>query len=228
MKLRKENDGGMPKGHEHTFERVQAAHWFKLASENIFPEDVPGEKRCLEWDSSQHSRHYFTKHCKIMDVVTYGGEGTATVEHGNGGQKRYIVDIHNAHEVILPNSIGIVVCAQIFEHLRKPHVAMEQLFRFVAPGGFVVWSAPMFSEIHGAPEDYYRYTPLGAQAMAEDAGFKLVGRYSPGGLREMAGYLLGMTAPYWPKEDLLHDSGSNWPLQVYMLLYKEPWEAGGS
>ena len=95
-----------------------------------------------------------------------------------------------------------------------------QLFRFVAHGGWVVWSAPMFSEIHGAPEDYYRYTPLGARAMAEDAGFTVIGQYSPGGLRELSGYLIGITAPYWPKQDLLRDSASSWPLQVYMLLVK--------
>jgi len=220
LKLRSENDGWGPKGHEHTFERVQLGHWLTTAAGHINPEDVPGERRCLEWDSSQYSRRFFKQHCDYLDVVTYEGEGAARVDPMSNGQRRYIVDVHEAEKVVPADSIGIVVCTQIFEHLRKPHIAMAQLFRAVAPGGFVVWSAPLFSEIHGAPEDFYRYTPMGAQALAEDSGFRMVGQYAPGGLRELSGYLLGMTAPYWKEEDVLHDAGSNWPLQVYMILQK--------
>jgi len=220
LKLRSENDGWGPKGHEHTLERVQLAYWLKVCADHMVPEAVPGERRCLEWDSAQYSRHFFFRHCKILDVLTYSGEGVARMESGANGQRRYLVDIHDAEAVIPADSVGIVVCAQIFEHLRRPHLAMQQLFRFVAPGGFVVWSAPMFSEVHGAPEDFFRYTPLGARALAEDSGFVVVGQYAPGGLRELAGYLVGMTAPYWQRDDLLYDSGSSWPLQVYMLLQK--------
>merc|ERR1711879_545618 len=109
---------------------------------------------------------------------------------------------------------------QVFEHIRRPHVAMEQLFRLLAPGGYVTWGAPLFSEVHGSPDDYFRYTPHGANALAVDAGFRVELMYAPGSLRELAGYHLGMTAPYWRKEDLLGDAGTSWPLQVYMLLRK--------
>lgn len=221
MKLRNENDGWGPRGHEHTLERVQVAEWLRLTSEHIQPEDVPGERRCMEWDSGQYSRRFFGRHCQHFDVLAYAGETEIRVETSQSGQRRYLVDIHTANSTVPADSAGIVVCTQVFEHLRRPHIAMEQLFRLVAPGGYVVWSAPMFSELHGAPEDFFRYTPMGAAALAEDAGFVVVGRYSPGGLKELAGYLVGITAPYWPKEDLLLDSGSNWPLQVYMLLQKQ-------
>ena len=58
--------------------------------------------------------------------------------------------------------------------------------------------------------------------MCEDAGFVVVGDYAPGDLRELAGYLVGMTVPYWPEEVVTRESYpmSNWPLQIYMLLHK--------
>lgn len=220
MKLREENDGWGPKGHEGTFERVQLAAWLRKSAQLIPADAVPGERRCLEWDSAQYSRHYFRDHCSFFDVVTFAEGGEARTITGQHGQRRYVVDIHEADATVPADSAGIVVCAQIFEHLRRPHVAMAQLFRLVAPGGFVVWSAPLFSEVHGAPDDFFRYTPHGAVALSEDAGFQVMNLYAPGGLRELAGYLLGITAPYWPESAILDDAHTNWPLQVYILLRK--------
>jgi len=34
----------------------------------FFPQEVPGERRCLEWDSTQYSRHFFKKHCQLFDA----------------------------------------------------------------------------------------------------------------------------------------------------------------
>eukprot|EP00913_Durusdinium_trenchii_P002550 g2359.t1 len=41
----------------------------------------------------------------------------------------------------------------VFEHLRQPFKAMRQIFRLMAPLGVLAFSAPLFSEIHGAPQD---------------------------------------------------------------------------
>merc|ERR1712083_1204438 len=97
---------------------------------------------------------------------------------------------------------------------------MAELFRILVRGGYVIWSAPLFSEMHGSPQDYWRFTPHGALALAEDAGFRVLHIWAPGGLRELAGYMLGITAPFWQRDDILNDHGSSWPLQVYMLAQK--------
>ncbi|CAK0858698.1 unnamed protein product, partial [Prorocentrum cordatum] len=138
MKLRSENTGWSPRGHEHTFERVQLGRWLRRASERIRPEEVPGERRCLEWDSAQYSRHFFARHCSVMDVLNYAGDfGVAphVAPGGSDGQRRYVVDIHDAEGTIPAGSVGIALCGQVFEHLRRPHAAIRQLFRAVAPGG---------------------------------------------------------------------------------------------
>ena len=34
-------------------------------------------------------------------------------------------------------------------------------------GGLLAWSAPLFSQIHGSPQDFWRFTPEGAKTLAE-------------------------------------------------------------
>lgn len=98
---------------------------------------------------------------------------------------------------------------------------MAELYRVLAPGGQVLWSAPYISPVHGVPDDFWRYTPRGAAALAEDAGFALADLWFPGGLEMVAQYLLGANGAYWPVEEMLREDWE-WPLQVYMLLEKPP------
>ena len=54
-KMRAENRGGNPAGHEHTFERLQMGQFLKHVSETVSPEEIPaenGRKRLR----SQHGR----------------------------------------------------------------------------------------------------------------------------------------------------------------------------
>ena len=43
-KMRAENRGGNPAGHEHTFERLQMAHFLKYLSSKISPQEIPAER----------------------------------------------------------------------------------------------------------------------------------------------------------------------------------------
>ncbi|CAJ1353093.1 unnamed protein product [Effrenium voratum] len=225
-KLREENDGRHPQGHEHILERLQLGHFLSQVAKRM-PE-LPPKRRCLEWDSGSYSRHFFGDFCQVVDVVTYKGDDIAELRENAGGKRDYFVDIHIAHQVVPENSTALVVCAQVFEHLQRPTVAMQQIFRLLAPNGYLVFSAPLFSQIHGAPQDFWRYTPSGARVLAEEAGFEVLEVYAPGTLRETAGYLLGLTTPYWHQEDLLRDSNSHWPLQVYMLAQKPDGDSSAS
>ncbi|CAE7224597.1 GALT3 [Symbiodinium sp. CCMP2456] len=225
-KMRAENRGGNPAGHEHTFERKQMAKFLQHVSETVSADEIFVEhgakklRRCLEWDSGAQSRFYFSKHCDVVDVITYFGDGHAQLRVNADSEKRdYFLDIHIADQVVPENSTGLVICSQVFEHLLKPWLAMRQLYRLLGPGGLLAWSAPLFSQIHGSPQDFWRFTPEGARTLAEEAGFEIVEIWAPGTLRELAGYLLGLTAPYWT-EDAIMGGASDWPLQVYMLARK--------
>lgn len=220
MKMREDNNGWSPKGHERTFERVQLADWLEQTSEFIknVRHEMPGPRRCLEWDASTYSRHYFKGFCDHLDMVMFEDKEPRSEPRDPAGSLEYRVDLHEADRIISPGSITVSICVQVFEHLQRPATAMAQLFRLTAPGGWVVWSAPLFSMVHGDPHDYWRFTPNGAKLLAEEGGFEIFGLHAPGSLRELSGYFVGINAPYWSRDALLQPTGSMWPLQVYMLL----------
>lgn len=103
---------------------------------------------------------------------------------------------------------------------------MRTLVRTLKPGGFIIWSAPMFEQYHGAPHDYFRFTPKGARALAKQAGLEVLRLYAPGDLSLVTGVMMGMRLPYWfdrqvlsEVQETVEDSPKH-PLNVYMLLQK--------
>ena len=71
----------------------------------------------------------------MNDVLTYFGDGHAQLrEHADNEKRDFFLDIHIADQVVPENSTGLVICSQVFEHLLKPWLAMQQLFRLLGPG----------------------------------------------------------------------------------------------
>jgi SAM-dependent methyltransferase len=58
----------------------------------------------------------------------------------------------------------------VFEHLRKPWVAAENILRLLKPGGICITVVPFAQRYHEDPGDYFRYTPAGVLALFEQAG----------------------------------------------------------
>lgn len=60
----------------------------------------------------------------------------------------------------VPNeSFDGIVSVSVFEHIAKPWLAAENITRLLKPGGVTVHMAPFSYFYHGAPADFYRYTP---------------------------------------------------------------------
>ena len=56
------------------------------------------------------------------------------------------------------NSLGAVICAELFEHVINPIPVLSEVYRILYSGGFVLITAPFLTRIHGDPYDYGRYT----------------------------------------------------------------------
>merc|ERR1712032_753976 len=117
--------------------------------------------------------------------------------------------------------MNLIFCLLVFEHLQRPWRVMDELFRVTAPGGQIVWAAPFAQPVHtegrGATyDDFWRFTPGGAQLMAEDAGFQVKLLWKPGGVGLLTGALLGQNSMFWTRKEMLQDS-SDWPLLIIML-----------
>lgn len=67
----------------------------------------------------------------------------------------------------------VVVCTEVLEHDARPWVTMREMARVLAPGGHLLVTARGYDErgcyeVHGAPEDYWRFTPDALRFMAQD------------------------------------------------------------
>ena len=66
----------------------------------------------------------------------------------------------------------VVIATELFEHLTEPTQALEQIFRVLAPGGFIFISTPFNKNLHGEEYgDYWRITRQGWHHLLSTCGF---------------------------------------------------------
>lgn len=63
--------------------------------------------------------------------------------------------------------LDAVYVSGVSEHLEKPWVAVEEIYRVLKPGGVVSWTAPFLYYNHGVPGDYFRFTRGGIRVLFE-------------------------------------------------------------
>lgn len=209
-------------GHELVLERLMVAR-FALAVRGDVTRAFPSGCLCLDWQPREYGKLFGALCAAGIDEIRYEGEGTRMRSEDIRGGQSFVVDLHKADHLVPPEQYGFVICFFVFEHLRDPWLAFEQLFRLVAPGGFVAWAAPHFSPVHSTTvtDDYWRFTPQGATMLATKAGFTVRRTWAPGHRELIAGYYLGMQAPYWNDEEIFREDPSpSWPLLVHLLLQR--------
>jgi SAM-dependent methyltransferase len=80
----------------------------------------------------------------------------------------------------LPGSdYDVVVCTEVLEHDERPWVTIAEMARVLKPGGHLLVTARGYDErgcyeVHGAPEDYWRFSTGSMRIMAQDAGLYLI------------------------------------------------------
>lgn len=81
-----------------------------------------------------------------------------------------VADIHD-----LPSEwsdrFSAVLCSEVLEHVSMPWVALPELFRVTAPGGWIVVTTLTAFPIHGFPDDFYRYTESGLRFLLQESGY---------------------------------------------------------
>lgn len=75
---------------------------------------------------------------------------------------------------VLPSRFDLIIAEQVFEHVRYPWRAAKHVREMLRDDGYFLISTPFLLRIHAAPNDYWRWTPQGMQALLEDAGFSEV------------------------------------------------------
>lgn len=65
----------------------------------------------------------------------------------------------------------VVICCSVLEHTPKPWLMAENITRLVMPGGWLYISVPWVQRYHKYPDDYFRFSPAGIQALFPDFSF---------------------------------------------------------
>jgi SAM-dependent methyltransferase len=78
-------------------------------------------------------------------------------------------------------SVDLIICIEVLEHLSNPKRAMEEMARVLKPGGHLFLTTPFFYQEHQQPYDFYRYTRYGLKYLLETAGFSALSIRSEGG-----------------------------------------------
>lgn len=78
-------------------------------------------------------------------------------------------------ETPLPdNTFQTVVSFQVLEHVPEPQIMMNEIYRVLKPGGYLILMAPQMWHLHEVPHDYFRYTRFGLSHLAERSGLRVI------------------------------------------------------
>lgn len=69
------------------------------------------------------------------------------------------------------NTIDIVFCTQVIEHITEPKAVIEEFYRVLKPDGFLILTGPFYWPLHEEPFDFYRFTKYGFEHLLKNAGF---------------------------------------------------------
>jgi SAM-dependent methyltransferase len=67
-----------------------------------------------------------------------------------------------------------VLCTAVLEHLEEPRAALAESLRVLKPGGYAIYTVPLFWYLHEEPRDFYRYTRHGLQYLFDSVGYQIV------------------------------------------------------
>lgn len=120
---------------------------------------------------SRMSLNQFIRSLRLSGLVLDLGCGDVSYLSPMNHLRVVRVDIHanlgvevvaDAHQLPFGDgSFDVVLAIEMLEHLMEPWRAVEEIKRVVRPGGTCVLSTRFYYPIHGAPDDYFRFTEFG-------------------------------------------------------------------
>jgi SAM-dependent methyltransferase len=69
------------------------------------------------------------------------------------------------------SSLDCVMAHSLLEHVNDPCAILVEAWRVLVPGGSLVVSVPFCFPVHGAPDDFRRWTPQGLKREITSVGF---------------------------------------------------------
>jgi len=82
-------------------------------------------------------------------------------------------DLHIYYEQF-ESKFDFFVFNQTIEHLYNPFMAIENIYRYIKPGGYVFTSVPTINIPHSTPIHYNGYNPMGLALLFLSTGFEII------------------------------------------------------
>lgn len=76
----------------------------------------------------------------------------------SGNDYDFKIDMNQEKIPLQSNSIDIVICTEVLEHLYNPNNALKEIRRIIKPNGILFLTSPFMFPIHEVKHDYHRYT----------------------------------------------------------------------
>lgn len=130
---------------------------------------------------------------RYRELLAGSGSRVLTLDRFSGMQVDLIADAHSLP--VRSRVAGLIVLAEVLEHLAEPAVAIGECYRALQPGGMLAITTPQYWHVHGHPSDYYRYTDAGLRYLCEHAGFTVVDCWSRGGPVLIGFHLIRVNLP---------------------------------
>jgi len=70
------------------------------------------------------------------------------------------------------DSVALIVCDNVLEHVTEPTKAVREMYRILEPGGMAYISTPFLYPFHSSPSDYHRWTHQGLRHLLRE--FKII------------------------------------------------------
>ncbi len=119
-----------------------------------------------------------------------------------------------------------VVSDQVLEHVEgSPEAAIKEAFRVLKPGGVSLHATCFMTEIHGAPGDFWRYTPDALKLLTREYS-DIIDCDGWGNPYALIHIILGMRyypvphSPWHPLHWLATKNSKNWPISTWVLSRK--------
>ncbi len=96
---------------------------------------------------------------------------------GAGGNVRAMAD----RVPIRSESMDVVLCTEVLEHVDNIEASTAEMFRVLRPGGHALVTVPFLYPTHEAPYDFQRLTHIGLRSLATRHGFEILDLAAEGG-----------------------------------------------